>query len=80
MRTNLSSLTARLLFIASLLIAIPVAGALFVLALLGTAVTGLLASLQAQRPRNDDRGPLVIDGEYTVVEARTVPIRAPHRR
>lgn len=81
MKPILSSLSARLLFIASIAIAIPVVGALFAMTLLGTAALGLIAWLQAPRQRHDEHhGPLVIDGEYTVVEARTVPLRAPYRR
>jgi hypothetical protein len=80
MRPILSSLSARLLFIASVVVAIPVVAGLFIMTLLGTAVVALLASLQARRPRAEADGPLVIEGEYTVVEAHSAPLRAPHRR
>jgi hypothetical protein len=80
MRPTLSPLSARLLFFGSLVIAIPVVAVLFVMTLLGTAIAGLIASLQSRRPHADADGPMVIDGEYTVVEARSVPLRPPYRR
>jgi hypothetical protein len=82
MRPMLSPLSARLLFLASVVIAIPVVAVLSVMTLLGAAAMGLIASLHGarrQRAGHDD-GPLVIDGEYTVVEARSVPLRSPLRR
>ena len=81
MITTLSSLSVRLLFIASVVIAIPVVVGLFVMTLLGTAVMGLAASLQRRRHRPTADGPLVIDGEYTIVDAQPAsPPRSPDRR
>jgi hypothetical protein len=77
MRPILSSLPARLLLVGSVVIAIPVVAVLFAMTVVGTAVMGVIAALQ---PRAAPAGPLVIDGEYTVVEARTVPIQPRHRR
>jgi hypothetical protein len=80
MRPILSSLPARLLLVGSVVIAIPVVAVLFAMTMVGTAVMGVIAALQPRPPRAEPAGPLVIDGEYTVVEARTVPIQPRRRR
>ena len=79
MSPTMSSLSSRLLFIASVIVAVPVIGALFAVALIGAVLMRLSAALQSARRPTHTSGPLVIDGEYTVVEARTVPIRSSHR-
>jgi hypothetical protein len=80
MSPTMSSLSARLVFIASLAVAVPLVVCLFVATLLGAGAMGLIASLRGPRQSRDaNDGSLVIEGEYTVVEspAPSAPTRSP---
>lgn len=80
MRPMLSPLSARLLFLTSVAIAIPVVAILAVMTLIGSGIMGLIASLQEARRPTEPDGPLVIDGEYTVVETHFAPLASSLRR